>query len=960
VIGRTVSHYHVLGQLGSGGMGVVYRAEDLDLGRMVALKFLPADLLSDSEALERFRREGRLASSLNHPGICTVHDVDEFEGRPFIVMELVEGSSLTARLQSGPFPPKRAVEIAIEILQALGAAHARGIIHRDVKPANIFITPTGRAKVLDFGLARMAAIAPDVTAASRPEGDTSVATASAIHDTLTTPGFQVGTVAYMSPEQARGERVDSRSDLFAVASVLYEMVTGQRAFPGSSLALVCDQILNRQPALPRTLNPDVPPALERVILRALAKDRNDRYASADEMIADLRYAMDGGEAAVLAPHRAAHASGQPRRWIVPALAVAVIASIALLASPAIRKLRPAPLLTDRDSIMIASFVNTTGEAVFNDTLAQALAVQLGQSPFLDVVPERRIRDTLRLRDRDENTPITGSVAQEVCVRSNVKALLEPSIARVGSLYVVTLEATECRTGRTIAAADARAERKEEVLPALGTVTSVVREKLGEAPLQQFDVAIEQATTPSLEALQAYTLGRATRAKGADLDSIPFFNRALELDPDFAAADTQLSTVYGSLGEWARSEEYARAAYARRNRVSERERFLISYQYHDRVTGDHLEALRTLDLWKQTYPRDFVPANARSLIFNRLGLYERAADEAREALLRQPEHPFPLSNLAYALRGLGNYAEARKVAQHAVDLKVETSPTRRLLYQIELMDGRTDSAEEHLRWARDRPREFDLLSARAQWLAYQGRMREAREAYEQVIQLAERRNLAETAAGVSAHLALSEAVYGDLTRGRRAAEASLFGERGGPVSPGAVPRFRAMTALALSGDPARASSIAQSVQRRYPESTLVVSVMMPSVSAAGELQRGRPAAAIDALRAASEYEFGTIAGLVPTYLRGIAYLESGDAAQAAATFRMLLSHRGTDPFAPVCAAAQLNLARALAKTGDVNGARDAYHAFLQIWSSADADLEFARAAGAELARLQSVPSVAQPR
>jgi len=419
-------------------------------------------------------------------------------------------------------------------------------------------------------------------------------------------------------------------------------------------------------------------------------------------------------------------------------------------------------------------------------------------------------------------------------------------------------------------------------------------------------------------------------------------------------------VYGGLGEWARAEEEAKAAYERRDRVSERERLLITYQYHDRVTGDMLEAARTLDLWKQTYPRDFVPVNARALIFDRLGLYDKAVDEAKEALARQPDHPFPLSNLAYAYRGLGRFAEARQVAQHAVDLKVETSPTRRLIYQLDLLEGRTAAAEEHLRWARDRPREFDLHSARAQWLAFQGRMSEAREAYQQVIELASRRSLPETAAGFSAHLALTEALYGDARRATAAAEASMNGETGKGVSPAAVPRFRAIAGLALAGDPARAEEIARGLSVRFPDSTLVKAVMLPMVHAAAAIARGRHEQALTALRDASDYELGTIAALVPIYFRGLAYLGTGDGERAGAEFKRLLDHRGTDPFAPVCALAQLGLARSLAMTGKTNDARAAYDAFLKSWRQADADLPALAAARSERARLDVRTSPAQSR
>jgi tetratricopeptide (TPR) repeat protein len=883
--------------------------------------------------------------------------VDEHAGQPFIVMELVDGVPLTRRVIEGALPACRAIELGIDLVEALAVAHAQGVIHRDVKPANIFITPVGRAKVLDFGLAKGLSAASDGSQATRtmPAELHSSPTASAIEETLTLPGVQIGTLAYMSPEQARGERLDPRSDLFSAGAVLYEMATGARAFPGQSVALVCDHILNRQPVKPRLLNGEVPPAFEQVILRALEKRREDRYESAEEMLKALRAALgaeESGESEEVPPPAKATSRWPGRRSAIGIAGAIAIAAAIAGGTWALERSRRGPPLTDRDSILIADFVNTTGEAVFDDTLGQALSVQLSQSPFLDIIPDSRVRDTLTLMNRADAPRVSGPLAREVCVRANVRAVLQPSIARVGSLYVLTVEAVECGTGRSIAAADARAERKEDVLRALGGITSIVREKLGESHLPQFDVPIEQATTPSLEALQAYTTGRAQRAKGAELESIPFFKRALELDPDFAAAHTMLSTVYGSLGEWSRSEEYARTAYARRDRVSERERLLITYQFHDRVTGDQMESARTLDLWKHTYPRDFAPANGRALIFNRLGMFERAVEEAKDALARQPDHPFALSNLAYAYRGLGRFADARQTAQHAVDLKVETAPTRRLLYQLDLMEGHPEAAEQHLRWAKDRPREFDMRSARAQWLAWQGRMGEARDEYRQVIELAERRSLPETAAGYSAHLALAEALIGNLPQARATAEASLFGPHGRSLSVTAVPRFRATAALALAGDPGRADEIARDMLRRYPRSTLVTSLMAPVVRAATALRAGRAGDVVAALGDASEVELGTVAALVPVYVRGLGYLESRDQPHAIEAFTRVLDHRGTDPFAPVCSLAQLGLARALALGGHAAEARAAYATFLGIWSHADPDVPILQQAKAEAARLNS--------
>ncbi len=779
----------------------------------------------------------------------------------------------------------------------------------------------------------------------------SARTVGASEAALTTPGFQVGTFAYMSPEQARGEVLDARTDLFSSGAVLYEIATGQRAFRGESVAIVCDQVLNRDPAPPRLLNPEIPGALEAIIMKALAKRPQDRYQSAEEMAADLRSMTAPADILPLPIEPIAEVPRRP--WRGRAAAVVALVLVTAVAMAAVMRVKAATPLTDRDSIVVAAFTNTTGEQVFDETLSQALNVQLSQSPFLAIVPDRQIRDTLRQMDRPRQHAAGGlrSLAG-VRPRQREGDAAADDLRASARLYVVTLEAFECSTGRSIAAADAKAERKEDVLKALGGVTSIVRQKLGETPLQQFDLPIEQATTPSLEALQAYTLGRAERAKGKEIESIPFFRRALELDPDFAAAHTMLSTVYGVLGELGQSEEHAREAYARRDRVSERERFLITYQYHDRVTGDQVESLRTLDLWKATYPRDFVPANARALIFNHLGMFERAIDEAKEALARQPDHPFPLSNLASAYRGLNNLAESRRWAQRAIDLKIETSPTRRLLYQIELMEGHLDAADAHLRWAHDRPREFDLVSARAQWLAWQGRMHDARDSYRLVTELTLRRNLTETAGGYQAHLALTEALYGNKAEALASARQSLFGDREQSSSPDAVPRYRAAAALALAGDPETADTVLREMLRRYPQSTLTNTVMRPVVGGASAIVRGQYADAIARLKDASDYELGTVAALVPVYLRGVAYLGLKDGANAAEQFQRILDHRGTDPFGSVCVLAQLGLARALALQDKMPAALAAYQAFFTSWSGADADLPILRDARAEAARLQS--------
>ncbi|HEU4687675.1 MAG TPA: serine/threonine-protein kinase, partial [Vicinamibacterales bacterium] len=589
-----ISHYRVLHQLGEGGMGVVFAAEDLRLGREVAIKFLRADEPDQDQWLARFEREARLASALQHPHICTIHELGEHGGRPFIVMELLEGRTIKQLLENGPLPVGTVIEFAIQIAEALVAAHERDIVHRDIKPANLFITHGDRLKVLDFGLAKLAA-QPLPTA---PTGDDATPRRRSPGPEVTTTGATVGTAAYMSPEQATGMTIDARTDLFSFGSVLYEMVTGKRAFPGDSAPLVLQRLIVGDVIPVRSLAPGVPVGLERVIHRALQHEKAKRYQTAGEMLADLRaLAREMTASTVPLDAVSGRAIPRPRGKLMGAIgAVAGLAAVALGGYWYAGSRRTAAL-SDKDSILIAQFENTTGDAVFDETLITALKVQLGQSPFLDIVPDDRVTEQLRLMSHPPDRPIDTSTARHVCQRLGVKALLEGAINRLGSNYVVTLNALECESGRSIGREQGEATSAEQVLRVLGSLSSSMRTTLGESlpSIRAFDVPIEQATTPSLPALKAYTLGVAERRRGRELESIPFFNQALVQDPEFAAAYTMLSTVYGSLGEWQKSEEYARLAFARQKRVSERERLFIEYQYHDRVTGDQDKAAQTLEV-----------------------------------------------------------------------------------------------------------------------------------------------------------------------------------------------------------------------------------------------------------------------------------------------------------------------------------------------------------------------------
>ncbi|HSC28525.1 MAG TPA: protein kinase [Vicinamibacterales bacterium] len=958
---KVISHYRLLHRLGEGGMGVVYRAEDLQLGREVAIKLLRADEAHQEQWLMRFEREARLASALQHPHICTIHELGQHEGIHFIVMELLEGRTIKQILGDGPLPIGRALDFAIQIASALEAAHGRDIVHRDIKPANLFVTHGDRVKVLDFGLAKLAG--PGERRPVRPSDPTMADTGGA--PDVTTTGVTVGTAAYMSPEQATGDPIDARTDIFSFGSVLYEMVTARRAFPGDSTALVMMRLLSGEIVPPRAFNPDVPERLEAVILKALHVAAPRRYQTASELLADLRsLARDlltdasGPVPVAHVPQASAapalrHAGWRPARWAAAILMVAVAALAAWRWLP----LAPhRPALTDRDSIVIGSFANNSDDPVFDEALTTALRVQLGQSPFLDIVGDGRIAETLRSMGQASDTRLTSGIAREVCQRLGATAMLEGSIATLGTNYVLTLTATDCRTGESVARAQQEVPRKEQVLTVLGSLSSSIRTRLGESlpSLERFDVPIEQATTPSLGALKAYALGLAERRRGRELESVAFFNQAIELDPEFAAAYTTLSTVYGSLGEWKRSEEYAKLAYARHKRVSERERLFITYQYHERVTGDQQQAAEALEIWKVSYPRDVRPANALAVIHNRFGRYEQAVAEATEALRRSPGHPFPMSNLAVAYRGLGRYDEARRIAEEAVALGVATTPTRRLLYQLGVLAG-DGSAAAQLAWARDRPREFDMLSGQAQVAVFEGRLRNAVDLYTEAADKAAARGLEGTSAGFWAHLAWIEACYGDpRTAPGRVRQMVERMSSGG--SEGTLPRFRAAAALALVGHADAADAIVAEAQARYPESTFVRTVLVPAATAATALARRRPADAVAALDAAMPTEWGTVAALVPTFLRAEALLAQGQPAAARREYLNLLDHRGSDPFAPVVPLAYLGIARAWTVEGDPASARRAYDELFRIWERADPDLPVLARARAERARLAAGSSV----
>ena len=954
-----ISHYRILEKLGAGGMGEVYLAEDIKLGRKVAIKVLSQEFTTNRDRLNRFEQEACAASALNHPNILTIHEVGEDNGSHFIATEYIDGKTLRRYMAGSPLEAGEILDIAVQAASALEEAHGAGIVHRDIKPDNIMVRRNGYVKVLDFGLAKLTEDATD-----RTPSDGEASTRVLVH---TDAGVVMGTSHYMSPEQARGKPVDVRSDIWSLGVVMYEMVAGRVPFEGETSTDVIVAITQKEaPPLAR-FAPSVPAELDWIITKALRKEREDRYQTIRELLTDLRRLKQKLEfevelersvspdsvsrssltaapatasgpvapTAETATHPASSAEylvSEIKRHKTGATLIAALVVLAVAAGVFFYFSR-ANALTDKDTILIADFVNTTGDPVFDGTLKQALAVQLGQTPFLNIYSDERVREALRFMGRSPDERVTKDIAREICQRQGLKALLAGSVSSLGSNYVITLDAINAQSGESIARQQVEANSKEQVLSALGKAALELREKLGESlsSIKKHDVPIEQATTSSLEALKAYAMGNEERAKGNNQEEIRFYKRAIELDPNFAMAYARMAVFHGNREEMEEARPYAQKAFDLRDRVSERERLYISEKYYNYVIGDVDKAMETLQTWTRLYPNDFVPHNNLALRYQEEGRYEEALKEALEAVRLSPNNTAARDNLIGTFAALGRFDEAAEALEQLRKLYPDATAVHFVDYNLAFVRGDQAVMDRESQWARGKASEPNFLSMEGSAAAALGKLKKAEELRQRGFEAFKSQNRNDNAAQLLIGLAFRQGAFGKCSEAKANATTALQLHKGKNTINGAAGVF------ADCGDGTRALALLAESLKLYPNDTVTVNMFAPVIRAQVERSRGNSTGALQLLESVRRYDRGLIVGHYNNYLRGSAYLDLKRGQEAAAEFQKIIDHRGVDPMSELRPLAHVGLARAAAMSGDIARSRTAYQNFFAMWKDADPDL-----------------------
>jgi serine/threonine protein kinase/tetratricopeptide (TPR) repeat protein len=977
-------------------MGEVYLAQDTKLDRKVALKILPADLAAHHDRILRFTQEAKAAAALNHPNIAHIYEIGESKGLHFIAMEFIDGHTFGEVIQSET-DLRKLVRYLQHVAEGLSKAHAAGIVHRDLKPDNIMVTRDGHVKILDFGIAKLT------------EAQTLSSTSTELDTAITLqhsqPGLVLGTVGYMSPEQARGRTtdIDRRSDIFSFGCILFEAVTGHKAFAGEDAIDTLNKIIRGSPPPITDFRPDVSNRLQRIVRRCLAKDPKNRYQTAKDLsieLWELRRELanpavidiTGAPESIEAPTgvhlksrspESAGSSSPPARAssaeylfsqvelhmrgaILPIGLLLLSAALILLwyfkHTPAVvlamgllalilslmlfwyfRPSRAAPL-TNKDTIVLADFLNTTGDAVFDGTLKLALAVQLGQSPFLNIFGDDRLREALRFMGRSPDERVTRDVGREICLRQGLKALLAGSIATLGSHYVITVEAINALTGDAIAREQTEADSKEQVLKRLGEAATRLRKKLGEslASIQKFDAPIEQATTSSLDALKTYSMARELALGNKDREAMPFLKRAVELDPNFAQAYDKLAGSYSNTGQHELAIEAFQKAFDLRERCSEYEKLRIAADYYAFATFEADKFIEAYELLVRTYPRDFVAWNNLGNRYNSVGQFEKAAEACRESIRLNPNWVIPRSNLALAFISLNRFDEAKKVIDEALAQKLESTPMRSHRYSIAFVQGDTAAMKQQLDWASGRPDEYLAQAWQAEVAAFRGQLRKAREFNQRTVELALQHEQKEAAAQFLAGQAVTEAIFGQSDQVGGLVERA-FG----------IWRSRAAVAMAanafsLCGDSGSAQPLMDEYSKRLPKNTFWNLVSAPLYRAQIELHMANAERAIELLESAHRFESSGNFG--PQYVRGQAYLKLKKGAEAATEFQNILSHRGWSVRGALYPLAYVGLARGAVLQGDTVKACKAYQEFFALWKDADPDIPILIEAKSEYEKL----------